>query len=193
MKKIIVIILYFNLVLCSGCVSDNKILPQKNSKLLDQNSSYKSFGKDVKLNKTEEENLIKTYRKNLEIRKNINSIRNQKKGQRSYQYSKTVYFDNTFPKTNIAITVNYNIDLKTRMIINAEAKSISYGYSIGEDYSQIDSFGITQNGLFVFEITGKINNSQTVKYFGFIQKKNYSKEVGTDPENDTEGWVQQKI
>lgn len=63
------------------------------------------------------------------------------------------------------------------MIINAEAKSISYGYSIGEDYSQIDSFGIIENGLFVSEITGKINNSQTVKYFGFIQRRTIIKKL----------------
>lgn len=200
MKKNFAIILYFNLVLCSGCVSDDKKSSVKHTKLVDKNSIHKSFDKAIKLNKTEEENLIKTYRKSLEIRKNIGAVRNQKKiGQRNYAHSKTVYFDNTFPKANIAVNVNYNIDLRSDMIINAEAKSISYGYSLsygfpmGEDYSQIKSFGTTQNGLFVFEITGKINNSQTIKYFGFIQKKKDSKAVAADPDNRTEGWVQQTI
>jgi hypothetical protein len=194
MKKISTIIIYFNIILCIGCVYDKKISSHEDTKQIDKNSIYKSFDKDLKLNKTEEENLIKMYRKSIAIQKNIAAKRNQKKiGQQNYVYSKTIYFDNTFPKANICIHVSYNVDLSSGTIIEAEAKSTSYGYSIGKDYLQINSFGITLNGLFVFEITGKINNSQTIKYFGFIQKKNNSKEVGADPENDTEGWVQQNI
>ena len=81
-----------------------------------------------------------------------------------YKYSKSVYFDNTFPKPNVYVTINYNCD-PSGNITGYEVVSGSWGIGLGT-YSQINVVGTVQNGSLAFSVTGQLNTYINFTYSG---------------------------
>lgn len=93
--------------------------------------------------------------------------------------SLTVYFNNTFPCSNVYVTVNYSVD-SSGNITNAQIVTGSYGYSFGNTYSQANVVLQYQNGTLVFQVNGQfstsvgvgsfsLSNSNNVTYTGYMQ------------------------
>lgn len=199
MKKLILLISFLNLFSLIGCSNEPKtVLDQENTGKKKNafdigESKYRSFRNsknNCNLSELEIDKLLNTRLKNLINGKTITN-KSQVDINPLYTFTTTVYFDNPFPSPNIYVIVNYNVDSNGK-IINAEAKAGSYGYSMGRGYTQLNSFGTVQNGLFIFEITGHLNSSNMIRHFGFIQRENNGGGVGGGVGSDTEGWVQQK-
>jgi hypothetical protein len=100
-------------------------------------------------------------------------------GDPSLTRSLTVYFNNTFPCSNVYVTVNYSVN-SSGNITNAQIVSGSYGYSLGNTYSQTNVVLQYQNGTLVFQVNGQfstsvgvgsfsLSNSNNVTYTGYMQ------------------------
>jgi hypothetical protein len=96
-----------------------------------------------------------------------------------YTYSATFYFDNRWPCSNVAVTISYSVNSQGQ-VTGAEVTSYSYGYAMGNTYSQINSNIYYSGGSIVFQMNGMFNssvgigafsltNTNSAHYTGFIQ------------------------
>lgn len=97
----------------------------------------------------------------------------------TYQYSQTFYFNNTFPCSNVAVTINYSTNSQGQ-ITSADVSSTTYGYSFGNTYQQnyanVNYYGSTivfQMGAgFTTSVgmgTWTLSNTNNAQYTGYIQ------------------------
>ncbi|EJL66114.1 hypothetical protein [Flavobacterium sp. CF136] len=138
------------------------------------------------------------------ITNTYNSYKNQQKTNKTsgsneedppYKYSTTVYFDNTFPASNVYIRIDYNTN-SAGQITEVSVSSGSYGYALGNTYTQTGVNTYTQNGVLAFQVSGQFSssigigsfsmtNSNNITYTGFI-----SIPSGNGGSNPT-GWIRQ--
>lgn len=148
------------------------IAKKYNYKIMDSKTNQQIYTVN---NLNELNNLLFSIQNNFKIEK-IQAFPNGKKNSSltsknseygedpPYTYSTTVYFDNTFPCSNVYVTISYNTN-QAGQIIAAEVTSGSYGMSFGNTYTQTHVNAHLQNGIFVFRITGQFTTSVGVGSF----------------------------
>lgn len=109
-----------------------------------------------------------------------------------YTYSTTVYFNNTFPCSNVYITINYNTN-SMNQIIAAEVVTGTWGYSFGNTYTQTNVNSILQNGIFVFNVTGQFSTTIGIGSFS-LTNSNFVNFTGciNNFQNGSGGFVRQE-
>lgn len=148
------------------------------------------------------------------IDKKINEISIKKKGSvlinsrdtsdgPPYSYSTTFYFDNTFPCSNVSVTISYNVNSQGQ-VTEADFSSTTYGYSHGSTYSQGTGNIHYQGGSIAFSFTGGFNtsmgigsfsmsNTNNAQYTGYVQIGNGgSGSGGTFSEHNSYGYCKQQ-
>lgn len=121
---------------------------------------------------------LNIYEKMIAKKKN-ETVKNRDGEDPPYTHSVSFYFDNTFPCSNVYVTINYNVN-SMGQITAASIGTGSYGFSWGNTYSQTNVNSMLQNGIFVFQINGQLNtsvgvssfslnNSNNVQYTGYLQ------------------------
>ncbi|WP_291285751.1 hypothetical protein [Flavobacterium sp.] len=100
-----------------------------------------------------------------------------------YKYSSTLYFDNTFPAANIAVRIDYNLDINGN-VTESSVTTYKYGYDMAGDYSQITVNISTYGNMIVFEAIGQFSNSlgigsftlnstNSVTYTGYVKTNRF--------------------
>ena len=139
------------------------------------------IGDTAKLDVKAANTLLKQLLNEVKTKRGISSSTNGEEIDPPYKYTTTVYIDNTFPWANVYVTINYNVD-STGRLTSAEVKTGTWGTFIG-GFEQTNVVSSVQNGIFVFQVSGKYNapvgfgnftlhRNTEVNIFGYIQRGN---------------------
>ncbi|MCT4235588.1 hypothetical protein HZP42_04235 [Elizabethkingia anophelis] len=109
-----------------------------------------------------------------------------------FMYTSSFNIDNTFPASNIRVTVNYNMD-RNGNVTGASVNSTTWGYSLGNEYSQTNVTGYYRGQGITFQVSGQMTTTVGVGDYS-IKNSNPVNITGIVTVNEggiATGWVKQ--